>query len=62
LIAILLTRGEAHDCPVAGRLINRVQTAERMLGDKAASPLARYGAMWERARSRLATPQLAAND
>ena len=35
LIAILLTGGEAHDCPVAERLINRVEPAERMLGDKA---------------------------
>jgi transposase len=35
LIAILLTGGEAHDCPVAERLISRVEPAERMLGDKA---------------------------
>jgi len=35
LIAILLTGGEAHDCPVANRLINRVEPAECMLGDKA---------------------------
>ena len=35
LIAILLTGGEAHDCPVAERLIRRVERAERMLGDKA---------------------------
>ena len=35
LIAILLTGGEAHDCPVAGRLMRRVQRPERMLGDKA---------------------------
>jgi transposase len=35
LIAILLTRGEAHDCPVAERLIDRVEEAERLLGDKA---------------------------
>src|SRR6185503_10112734 len=27
LIAILLTGGEAHDCPVAERLINRVEAA-----------------------------------
>jgi transposase len=31
----LLTGGEAHDCPVAERLIARVEAAERMLGDKA---------------------------
>jgi len=30
-----LTGGEAHDCPVAQRLIERVQPAERLLGDKA---------------------------
>src|SRR5215472_12509515 len=35
LIAILLTGGEAHDCPVAERLIRRVNPPERMLGDKA---------------------------
>ena len=35
LIAILLTGGEAHDCPVAERLIHRVDAAEHMLGDKA---------------------------
>jgi hypothetical protein len=34
-IAILLTGGEAHDCPVAERLIRRVKPAKRMLGDKA---------------------------
>jgi transposase len=35
LIAILLTGGEAHDCPVAERLIRRVKPPKRMLGDKA---------------------------
>jgi transposase len=35
LIAILLTAGEAHDCPVAERLIRRVKPPKRMLGDKA---------------------------
>src|SRR5256712_12436835 len=35
LIAILLTGGEAHDCPIAGRLIRRVKPSKRMLGDKA---------------------------
>jgi transposase len=35
LIAILLTGGEAHDCPVAERLIDRVEEAERLIGDKA---------------------------
>jgi hypothetical protein len=30
-----LTGGEAHDCPVAERLIDRVEPAERLLGDKA---------------------------
>jgi transposase len=35
LIAILLSGGEAHDCPVAERLIRRVKPSKRMLGDKA---------------------------
>src|SRR6201987_1133475 len=35
LIAILLTGGEAHDCPVAERLIRRVKPPKRMLADKA---------------------------
>jgi transposase len=35
LIAILLTGGEAHDCPVAERLISRVKPSKCMLGDKA---------------------------
>ena len=35
LIAILLTGGEAHDCPAAERLIRRARAAKRMLGDKA---------------------------
>jgi transposase len=30
-----LTGGEAHDCPVAERLIRRVKPSKRMLGDKA---------------------------
>ena len=35
LIAILLTGGEAHDGPLAERLICRVQPAKCLLGDKA---------------------------
>ena len=35
LLAILLTGGQAHDCPIAERLIRRVKPAKRMLGDKA---------------------------
>ena len=35
LIAILLTGGEAHDCPVADRLLRRVKPSKHMLGDKA---------------------------
>jgi hypothetical protein len=31
----VLTGGEAHDCPVAERLIRRVTPPKRMLGDKA---------------------------
>jgi IS5 family transposase len=32
---ILLTGGEAHDCPVAERLFHRVRPPQRLLGDKA---------------------------
>ena len=35
LIAILLTAGEAHDYPVAKRLIRRVKPPRRLLGDNA---------------------------
>ena len=35
MIAILLTGGEAHDCPVAERLIRRVTPSKHMLADKA---------------------------
>jgi transposase len=35
LIAILLTGGEAHDCPIAERLIRRVDSPKCMLGDSA---------------------------
>jgi transposase len=35
LIAILLTRGEAHDGQLAERLVCRVEPAKCMLGDKA---------------------------
>jgi transposase len=35
LIAIRLTGGEAHDCPVAERLIRRVKLSKCMLGDTA---------------------------
>src|SRR3974390_798167 len=35
LIAILLSGGEAHNCPHAKRLIRRVVRPKRMLGDKA---------------------------
>jgi transposase len=30
-----LTGGEAHDCPVAERLIRRTKAAKKLLGDKA---------------------------
>ena len=33
-VAILLTGGEAHDCPLAERLIRRVKPSKHMLGDK----------------------------
>ena len=35
LIAILLTGGEAHDCPVADRLVRRMRPSKRILGDTA---------------------------
>lgn len=35
LLAILLTGGEAHDCPVAERLMRRRKAPKRLLGDKA---------------------------
>ena len=35
LLAILLTGGEAHDCPVAERLIRKTKPSKRLLGDKA---------------------------
>ncbi len=35
LLSLLLTRGQAHDCPVAKRLIRRSDAAEELLGDRA---------------------------
>lgn len=35
LLSVLLTGGEAHDCPIAERLIRRKKVAKKMLGDKA---------------------------
>ena len=35
LLSILLTGGEAHDCPPAQRLIRRTKAACKLLGDKA---------------------------
>ena len=35
LLSILLTGGEAHDCPVAERLIRRIKPPRNVLGDKA---------------------------
>jgi transposase len=35
LLSILLTGGEAHDCPPAQRLIRRTKAAFKLLGDKA---------------------------
>ena len=35
LLSILLTGGEAHDCPPAQRLIRRIKAAKNLLGDKA---------------------------
>jgi transposase len=35
LLSILLSGGEAHDCPPAQRLIRRTKAAAKLLGDKA---------------------------
>jgi transposase len=35
LLAILLTGGQAHDCPLAQRLIRRTKSAKKLLGDRA---------------------------
>ena len=35
LLSILLTGGQAHDCPPAQRLIRRTKAAQKMLGDRA---------------------------
>src|SRR5258708_6359944 len=35
LLSILLSGGEAHDCPPAQRLIRRTKAARKLLGDKA---------------------------
>jgi transposase len=35
LLAILLTGGQAHDCPPAQRLIRRTRPAKKLLGDRA---------------------------
>jgi transposase len=35
LLSILLSGGEAHDCPPAQRLIRRTKAAEKLLGDRA---------------------------
>jgi len=35
LLSILLTGGEAHDCPPAKRLIRRTKAAKKLLGDRA---------------------------
>ena len=35
LLSILLSGGEAHDCPPAPRLIRRTKAAKKLLGDKA---------------------------
>jgi transposase len=48
LIALLLTGGEAHDCPVAERLIKRAKPPKRMLGDKAYDSAELRGALAQR--------------
>jgi transposase len=44
LLSILLTGGQAHDCPPAQRLIRRTKPAKKLLGDKAydSAPLRRW--------------------
>src|SRR6266851_1304308 len=44
LLSILLTGGQAHDCPPAQRLIRRTKAASKLLGDKAydSAPLRRW--------------------
>lgn len=44
LLSILLSGGEAHDCPPAPRLIRRTRAARKLLGDKAydSAPLRRW--------------------
>src|SRR5947209_16144357 len=48
LVAILLTGGEAHDCPVADRLLRRVKPSKHMLGDKAYDSAELRGKLGER--------------
>ena len=43
-----LTGGEAHDCPVAERLIRRVKPSKHLLGDKAYDSAALRGELCER--------------
>ena len=44
----MLSGGEAHDCPLAERLIRRVKSPERLLGDKAYDSAELRGALNER--------------
>ena len=48
LLAILLTGGEAHDCPVAKRLIRRTEPSKELLGDKAYDSAELHGELEER--------------
>jgi transposase len=48
LLSILLTGGEAHDCPIAQRLIRRNQAAKKLLGDKAYDSAALRGWLEDR--------------
>jgi hypothetical protein len=45
LLSILLTGGQAHDCPPAQRLICRTKPAKKLLGDKAYLSLHRFLAL-----------------
>ena len=48
LLAILLSGGEAHDCPVAGHLVRKVKPSKHMLGDKAYDSAELRGELQER--------------
>ena len=48
LLSILLTGGQAHDCPLAQRLIRRTHPAKKILGDRAYDSAALRGWLSDR--------------